>query len=71
MRDFTLRRMRESARRFLHDDSGATVIEYTLLVVIIAMAIIAAIGGVGDSLGGNWDEINDDVIDALEGAGVD
>ena len=37
-------------RRFLKDRSGATAIEYALIAALMAVAIIAAIGTLGDNL---------------------
>lgn len=37
---------------FMNDDSGATAIEYGLIAAGIAIAIIAAVGLLGDSLEG-------------------
>ena len=37
-------------REFLSDESGATAIEYGLIAALIAVAIIAAVGAVGDTL---------------------
>ena len=39
-------------RSFIKDDSGATAIEYGLIAAGIAVAIIAAVGLLGDSLEG-------------------
>ena len=36
--------------RFVKDDSGATAIEYGLIAACIAVAIIAAVQGVGTAL---------------------
>ncbi len=36
--------------RFVKDESGATAIEYALIAAGIALAIIAAVQGVGSSL---------------------
>ena len=35
---------------FLRDESGATAIEYSLIVGFIALAIIAAVGSTGQKL---------------------
>ena len=37
-------------RAFLRDESGATAIEYGLIAALIAVAIIAAVGFVGEEL---------------------
>ena len=37
-------------KRFANDESGATAIEYGLIAAGIAVAIITAVGTVGDSL---------------------
>ncbi len=42
--------LRQLSRRFVADESGATAIEYGLIAAGIAVAIIAAVGLLGDSL---------------------
>lgn len=42
--------MQNLVRRFVKDDSGATAIEYGLIAACIAVAIIAAVQGVGTAL---------------------
>ncbi len=44
-------------QRFLSDESGATAIEYGLIAAGIAIAIIAAVQGVGSQLSSNFDTI--------------
>ena len=44
------RAMRALVSAFLKDESGATAIEYALIAAGIAIAIIAAVNGVGDAL---------------------
>jgi len=44
-------------QRFLSDESGATAIEYGLIAAGIAIAIIAAVKGVGSQLSTNFDTI--------------
>lgn len=58
------------ARRFRRDESGATAIEYVLVIALVAFAIIGAIGAVGDRLGDNWDDIKGRVVEAGAEAGV-
>ena len=42
---------------FLDDDSGATAIEYSLMVAGIAMVIIAAVNSVGSAVNSKFDYI--------------
>ena len=42
--------MSKLLKRFKNDESGATAIEYGLIAALIAIAIIAGAGMVGDSL---------------------
>ena len=42
--------MRSFFTRFLHDESGATAIEYGLIAAGIAVVIIAAVNAVGTAL---------------------
>ena len=44
--------------RFLHDESAATAIEYGLIAAGIALAIIAAVNGVGTALSTNFNSIS-------------
>lgn len=37
-------------RRFLKDETGATAIEYALIVVVLSLTIVAAVGTAGNSL---------------------
>ncbi|OKO71261.1 MULTISPECIES: Flp family type IVb pilin [Bradyrhizobium] len=43
--------------RFLKNESGATAIEYGLIATGIAIAIIAAVNGVGTNLSGTFSTI--------------
>jgi pilus assembly protein Flp/PilA len=45
-------------RRFLADESGATAIEYGLIAAGIALAIIAAVNGLGTKLNTKFTSIN-------------
>lgn len=44
--------------RFVKDESGATAIEYGLIAAGISLAIIAAVNGLGTSLGTKFNGIN-------------
>ena len=44
-------------KRFLSDESGATAIEYGLIAALIAVAIIAAVGALGESLTQAFEDI--------------
>jgi len=48
----------KTVRRFLADESGATAIEYALIATGIAIAIIAAVQGVGTKLKTNFTTIS-------------
>jgi pilus assembly protein Flp/PilA len=51
-------------RRFVQDDSGATAIEYGLIAALVSVAIIVALGTLGNNLGDTFNS----VADELEGA---
>jgi len=42
---------------FLRDQRGATAIEYGLIASLIAVAILAAVTGVGSSLQGRYNNV--------------
>jgi pilus assembly protein Flp/PilA len=45
--------MKKFAQRFLQDQSGATAIEYGLIVALIAVVIIGAVTTLGTNLNGS------------------
>jgi pilus assembly protein Flp/PilA len=40
---------------------GATMVEYALLVALIALVVVVALGPLGDSIGGLFDQAGDEV----------
>ena len=46
--------MKNLVLRFIKQESGATAIEYGLIAAGIAMAIVAAVNGVGTSISGTF-----------------
>ena len=45
-------------KRFFKDQMGATAIEYALIAAGISMAIVAAVNGLGTTLGSKYTSIN-------------
>jgi len=50
--------MSKFVTRFMKDESGATAIEYGLIVALIAVVIITAVSAVGNSLSTQFTTIN-------------
>ena len=50
--------MKNLAKRFVKDESGATAIEYGLIAAGISLVIIAAVNGIGSNLNGKFSQIN-------------
>ena len=50
--------MKNLVSRFVKDESGATAIEYGLIAAGIAIAIVAAVQGVGTALKTNFTTIS-------------
>ena len=50
--------MKQVFWKFLSDESGATAIEYGLIAAGIALAIIAAVNGIGTNLNSQFTSIN-------------
>ena len=44
--------------RFIKDESGATAIEYGLIVALIAVVIVAVMGSIGTNLNTKFTTIN-------------
>ena len=45
-------------RRLLDDEDGAALVEYTVLLGILLIAVIATIIGVGTWINGEWTALN-------------
>jgi pilus assembly protein Flp/PilA len=54
-------------RRFVKDESGATAIEYGLIAALVSVAIIAALGMVGDNLTATFEEVSTQLSGATGG----
>jgi pilus assembly protein Flp/PilA len=50
--------------RFYLSERGASMVEYSLLVLLIAMAALLAVTFFGSSLSGTYSEINSNLVDA-------
>jgi pilus assembly protein Flp/PilA len=50
--------MRKLISKFLHDEAGATAIEYCLIAVGLSIVILAAVNGIGTTLNTNFVSIN-------------
>ena len=48
----------DMARRLVADDEGAALLEYTVLIGIMLVAVIAAIVSVGGWVSGQWTTLN-------------
>jgi len=48
--------------RFAHDESGATAIEYGLIVALIAVVIITAVTTLGKKLNNGFTKINTGLV---------
>lgn len=53
--------MKALLQKFLHNESGATAIEYGLIAAGIALAIIAAVNGLGTNLSAKFTSINSSI----------
>ena len=49
--------MADFLRRFVHDQSGATAIEYGLIAALIAMVIVTALTSLGTSLNARYQNV--------------
>jgi len=50
--------MKNLVSRFIKDESGATAIEYGLIVALIAAAIITVVGLIGDNILSAFTSVN-------------
>ena len=61
--------MKNLFSRFADDESGATAIEYGLIASLIAVAIIVALGTLGDGLIATFEEVTESLSAAGGGEG--
>ena len=59
--------MLTSLKNFLRDDEGATMVEYGLMVALIAVVCIAAVTLMGQGISGMFDS----ATDGLNGTGAE
>ncbi|KQZ33359.1 pilus assembly protein PilA [Mesorhizobium sp. Root552] len=52
-------------QRFLNDETGATAIEYGLIVAVLSLAIIAGVGDAADALTELWNGNNSKLAEAF------
>lgn len=57
-------------KRFSRCESGGTVVEYALLMALMALALIGALAATGGSTTDKWDGVSDDIGDAMTKAGI-
>ena len=50
--------MQAFVRRFAQNESGATAIEYGLIIALIAVVIIAAVGTIGTKINNGFGSVN-------------
>ncbi len=56
--------------RMKRDQTGATAIEYGLIMALMTLALVGALSTTGASTQDQWEGVADQVKDASEGAGV-
>lgn len=49
--------MKAVLRRFLRDEEGAAMVEYALLVALVALAAIVGVAATGNSINGQFNKI--------------
>ncbi len=58
----------KALNKFSRCDSGATAVEYALLMALMALALIGALGSTGSGTQDKWDGVSEDIGDAMTGA---
>jgi pilus assembly protein Flp/PilA len=54
MRNSTMQSVRKFAARFSRDEDGVTMLEYTILLGIITIAVISSVAFAGTWVAGKW-----------------
>ena len=62
----TVHRARDLVQRFVRDETGATAIEYSLMLMMISVACIASFKAVGGSTSNGWGGVANKVGNAMK-----
>lgn len=62
--------MRKFIGRVLHDERGATAVEYGLILALIFLAMLGAVQGVGNSTIGLWNTISTTTASAISQSSI-
>lgn len=62
--------MRNLFKKLLGDASGATAVEYGLILAMIFLAMVGAVSEVGNVVGGTWNYITNTSQTAVDNASV-
>jgi len=63
-----MRVVMKALNRLSRCDSGASAVEYGLLMGLMALALISALNATGSGTQDKWDGVSEDVGDAMTGA---
>jgi pilus assembly protein Flp/PilA len=53
-------------RQFMHDDTGATVVEYGLIVAVLSLTIVGGVGTAANALVFLWSDNNSRLTQAFQ-----
>ncbi|MEM6650725.1 MAG: Flp family type IVb pilin [Pseudomonadota bacterium] len=56
--------LNRTGKRFFKEESGATAMEYGLIIALLALAIITAVSNIGDGINGGLEKANKGLKDA-------
>lgn len=65
-----MKTIREAAMRFSRNESGATAVEYGLVLSLMTLALIGALSATGSGTSEHWQGVSDDVTGAMNSAGT-
>jgi Flp pilus assembly pilin Flp len=60
-------RINEQTGRFLRDERGAVSIEYGLIAVLIAVAMLIALMNLGKTNTNSWNDSSSKLVNAMQG----
>ncbi|WP_416357483.1 Flp family type IVb pilin [Aureimonas phyllosphaerae] len=55
-----------TSRRFLADHSGATAIEYGLIIALVGLALLVGLGNTNDSVSAMFNDLMEKVTEVLQ-----
>jgi pilus assembly protein Flp/PilA len=56
-----MRKLIDAVKKFSHDDTGATMVEYALMIALVAAACVVAVTALGTAISGQFTSVSGNI----------